>query len=61
MKKLILLSIAFIGCNVQKTISFQSHVNTFNKDVDFYHKRTGLKFYSGQMVNDSQVFVIMKK
>jgi hypothetical protein len=61
MKKLILLSLAFIGCNVQKTISFQSHVNTFNKDVDFYYKRTGLKFYSAQMVNDSQVFVIMKR
>jgi hypothetical protein len=60
MKKLILLSLAFIGCS-QQTISFQSHVNTFNKDVDFYHKRTGLKFYSAQMVNDSQVFVIMKK
>lgn len=61
MKKLILLSIAFIGCNTQKTISFASKVNHFDKDVDFYHKRTGLNFYSAEKINDSTLFVIMKK
>jgi len=64
MKKTILLSIlsiALLGCNTQKTISFASRLNNFDRDVDFYYKRTGLKFFWAEKINDSTVFVIMKK
>lgn len=60
MKKLILLSIAFIGCKTQKSISFSTQINKFDSDVSFYHHRTGLKYSTAIKLNDSTIFVIMK-
>ncbi len=60
MKKAILISIFFIGCNTSKEISFRVPEKDLQKSVLSHYNKRGYRLHSAELINDS-ITVKMRK